>query len=82
MAKKRKVPPAISAYMAQISGKGKGGRARAEKLSPERLSEIAKKAAAARWGGKKAAPTRSALPDAATALPGSRSGRAARSRWR
>ncbi len=27
----------------------KGGRARAEKLSPERRREIAKKAAAARW---------------------------------
>ena len=54
MAKKRKkVPPAVSAYMAQISGKGKGGRARAKSLSPERLSEIAKKAAAARWGKTK-----------------------------
>ena len=28
----------------------KGGRARAEKLSPERRSEIARRAAAARWG--------------------------------
>ena len=28
----------------------KGGKARAEKLSPERRSEIARKAAAARWG--------------------------------
>ena len=28
----------------------KGGKARAEKLSPERRSEIAKKAAMARWG--------------------------------
>ena len=28
----------------------KGGKARAKKLSPERRSEIAKKAAAARWG--------------------------------
>lgn len=27
-----------------------GGRARAEKLSPERRSEIARKAAAKRWG--------------------------------
>jgi hypothetical protein len=27
-----------------------GGKARAEKLSPERRSEIARKAAAARWG--------------------------------
>ncbi len=28
----------------------KGGRARAEKLTPERRSEIARKAASARWG--------------------------------
>ena len=28
----------------------RGGKARAEKLSPERRSEIARKAAAARWG--------------------------------
>lgn len=28
----------------------KGGKARAEKLTPERRSEIAKKAAQARWG--------------------------------
>lgn len=30
----------------------KGGKARAAKLSPERLSEIARKAAAARWGNR------------------------------
>lgn len=30
----------------------KGGPARAEKLSPERRSEIARQAAAARWGTK------------------------------
>lgn len=30
----------------------KGGKARAEKLTPKRRSEIAKKAAKARWGGK------------------------------
>jgi hypothetical protein len=46
---KRKVPQAVSAYMAEISGKAKGGKARAKSLSPERMSEIAKKAAAARW---------------------------------
>ena len=50
MAKKQKLSPIVSAYMAQISGRGKGGKARAKNLSPERLSEIAKKAAAARWG--------------------------------
>jgi hypothetical protein len=32
------------------SGGLKGGRARANKLSPERRAEIAAKAAAARWG--------------------------------
>ena len=31
-------------------GGAKGGKLRAERLSPERRSEIAKKAAAARWG--------------------------------
>lgn len=30
----------------------KGGKARAEKLTPEQRSEIAKKAAQARWGGE------------------------------
>lgn len=30
----------------------KGGKARAENLSPKRRSEIARKAAAARWKGK------------------------------
>lgn len=32
----------------------KGGRARAAKLSPQRRSEIARKAAAARWEGNRA----------------------------
>jgi hypothetical protein len=39
---------------AQISGRNgglKGGVSRAEKLSPERRSEIARKAANARWNG-------------------------------
>ena len=31
----------------------KGGKARAESLTPKKRSEIAKKAAAARWGEKK-----------------------------
>lgn len=31
----------------------KGGRARADKLSPERRSEIARRAAAARWASSK-----------------------------
>jgi hypothetical protein len=41
---------------AQVSGrKGgvKGGKARAEKLTPERRSEIARKAARTRWQGQK-----------------------------
>lgn len=35
---------------AQREGGLKGGKARADKLSPEDRSEIAKKAAKARWG--------------------------------
>ena len=33
-------------------GGAKGGKARAAKLTPEKRSEIAKKAAAARWGDR------------------------------
>jgi hypothetical protein len=33
-------------------GGAKGGSRRASKLTPERRSEIARKAAAARWGGR------------------------------
>jgi hypothetical protein len=50
---KKKLHPAVSAYMAEISGKGKGGAARAKSLTAEQRSAIAKKAAAARWGKKK-----------------------------
>ena len=35
---------------AAVSMGAKGGRARADKMTPERRSEIAKKAAAKRWG--------------------------------
>jgi hypothetical protein len=38
------------AVAAGREGGKKGGRARAEKLTPQQRSEIAKKAAAARWG--------------------------------
>ena len=38
----------------------KGGKARAEKLSPKKRKEIAKKAAKARWGKKKPKPFRAA----------------------
>ena len=41
-----KDPAAVE--FARMGGK-KGGKARAEKLTPERRREIAKKAAAARW---------------------------------
>jgi hypothetical protein len=54
MAIKKRVPPEVSAYMAAISGRGKGGKARAANLSKKELSEIAKKAAAARWSKRKA----------------------------
>jgi hypothetical protein len=44
--KPEKNPAAVE--LGRLGGK-KGGKARAEKLTPERRSEIAKKAAAARW---------------------------------
>jgi len=44
-----KNPAAVA--LGRLGGK-KGGKARAKSLSPERRSEIAKKAAAARWGGR------------------------------
>jgi hypothetical protein len=44
----------IKAAAAALGRKGglKGGKARAEALTPEQRAEIAKKAAAARWGNK------------------------------
>ena len=41
----------ISKYLAEIGRKGglKGGKARHDKLTPERRKEIAQKAAKARW---------------------------------
>jgi len=53
--KQRDIPAVVSEYMAAISGRGKGGKARATKLTPERRSEIAKKAVAAREAKRKAA---------------------------
>jgi hypothetical protein len=44
-----KNPAAVA--LGRLGGK-KGGKARAEKLSPERRKEIAKKAAEARWMAK------------------------------
>jgi hypothetical protein len=52
---KKKVPNQVREYLSSLGKKGgkrggpKGGKARAAKLTPERRSEIAKKAAAARW---------------------------------
>lgn len=45
----------VRAAAALLGRKGglKGGKARAAKLSPEERSEIARKAATARWGDKK-----------------------------
>jgi hypothetical protein len=50
MAKKR-LPADIREYFAREGRKGglKGGKARAEKLTPERRQEIARHAVAARW---------------------------------
>ena len=44
----------ISKYLAEIGRKGglKGGKARAEKLSAKKRTNIAKKAAEARWNKK------------------------------
>lgn len=42
---------AVSEYLSKIGHRGglKGGKSRAKKLSPERRSEIASKAAKSRW---------------------------------
>lgn len=50
----RVVDPAVSAAASALSklGASKGGEARAASLSPKKRSEIAKKAAAARWKTK------------------------------
>jgi hypothetical protein len=45
-----KNPAAVA--LGKLGGR-KGGKARAEKLSPERRKEIAKKAAKARWAKKR-----------------------------
>lgn len=49
----------ISQVMSEMGAKGGriGGKARAEKLSPERKREIAEKAARTRWKRDKADPT-------------------------
>jgi len=58
---RKKLHPAVRAYLKKITSKGgrRGGRARAEALSPARRTAIARKAARARWakpeGGRRAA---------------------------
>ncbi len=51
-----KPPKAVSAWMRQLGLKGgaKGGRTRAQHLTPEQRRESAQKAARARWAKKKA----------------------------
>ena len=53
----KKLPVDIQAYFAKMGSRGGklGGRIRAEKLSDERRSEIARKASEARWSKKKSA---------------------------
>lgn len=54
--KDKEVPPveknAAAVALGRLGGL-KGGKARAESLTPKKRSEIAKKAAAARWKGNK-----------------------------
>lgn len=50
MTKKKKNPAAVA--LGRLGG-SKGGKARAEKLSPERRREIALKAIRARWAKEK-----------------------------
>ncbi len=49
--RKQKLPPDIRAFFAKMGAQGGkiGGRARAERLTPERRREIARGAIAARW---------------------------------
>ncbi len=54
---------AAAVELGRLGGR-KGGKARADKLTPERRSEIARKAAATRWGS--ARPNRSENPTVET----------------
>jgi hypothetical protein len=56
MAKKRQLPKEVLKYFQAEGRKGGllGGKARADALTPEKRKEIARKAAAARWGKKNA----------------------------
>jgi len=46
------IPKAAREYFTKLARKG--GKARAQKLSPERRKEVARKAAQARWAREKA----------------------------
>jgi hypothetical protein len=52
----KKLPPEIQLYFVKMGSAGGklGGRIRADKLTPERRKEIAKKASVARWKSKTA----------------------------
>ncbi|MEM8141529.1 P63C domain-containing protein [Morganella morganii] len=52
MADEKKLGSKKSTEVKEVKGKAKGGVARAKSLSPEKRSEIAQKAAAARWKDK------------------------------
>lgn len=54
-------PKEVPAKSEDLEKGSKAGRARAEKLSPERRSEIAKAAAAKRWGATNAAKESAAM---------------------
>lgn len=53
MRRKKMTPAQKAAQILSKLGASKGGKARAETLSPERRKEIAQKAAKARWGEPK-----------------------------
>jgi hypothetical protein len=54
MARKTKLPPEVLEYFRKEGAKGgkKSGKARMEKLTPEKRREIARRAATARWSKK------------------------------
>ena len=51
-----KLPKAVSAYFSRLGRKGgvAGGKARAAKMTPEERTEVARKAARARWAKARA----------------------------
>lgn len=53
---KTRVPPGLREYLASIGRTGglKGGRARANRMTPEERSESARRAVQARWAKQKA----------------------------